>query len=102
MSEERDIRHRRYCLEMASDHVKEYYAFHWPPNHLKILFEDPKGVCYISHWKMGGLIITVKADEVTGRYIVRSYKHQHARVKSRQYVESKTRLREKGYLNGNA
>lgn len=94
--------HRKY-LEMASDHVMEYYGFHWQPYQLRVLFEDSKGVVYISHWKMGGIIITVKLDEVANRYIVRSFKHQFARVKSIQYIEAKTRLREKGYYsNGNA
>lgn len=103
MENKRLIRtNNRKHLEMASDHVMEYYGFHWPPTDLWVLFEDPKGVVYISHKTMGGLIITVKLDDLYKRYIVRSFKQQFARVKSVQYIEAKARLREKGYANGNA
>lgn len=92
----------RLCLEMASDHMMEYYAFHWPPKDLQVLFEDEKGVFYITHKRMGGLLITVKPNYGNGVYMVRSYKNQYSRAKTHRYINMQKRLREKGYLNGNA
>lgn len=92
----------RLMLELASNHVMEYYGFHWPPHQLQIIFKGPKGVRYISHARMGGLIITVNRDEITRRFVIRSYKQQFVRVKSYQNAVMKARLHEKGNLNGNA
>ena len=89
-------------LETAADHVREYYGFHWPPSMLQVLFEDPKGVLYISHKLMGGMIVTVKRDDIGKRYVVRSFKQQFARVKSIQHIDTRARLREKGYINGDS
>lgn len=92
----------RGMLEMASAHVREYYGFHWPPHQLQILFKGPKGARYISHTRMGGLIVTVQRDDVTRRYVIRSYKQQFVRVKSYHHTDMKVRLHEKGYNDGNA
>ena len=90
MENKRLIRtNNRKHLEMASDHVMEYYGFHWPADQLQVLFENPKGVFYISHQTMGGLIITVKRDEIFKRYIVRSFKHQFAQARPIEYIDKK-------------
>jgi len=98
----KDTSIERICLEMASDHVMERFAFHWPPKDLEVLFEDDKGVFYITHKWMGGLIMAVKPNYGKGCYMVQSYKIRASRVKSHKYIDLQKRLREKGYLNGNA
>lgn len=100
MDEDRE--NKRRILEAASEHMIQYYGFHWPPEDLRILATDEKGIAYVSHWQMRGVLLTVKLNKIAHQCVVRSYKHQYVRASSYNHVDSTARLREKGYLNGNA